>query len=170
MQTGKTPRDAPCQFFDRPFFQKRSRVRAAPEEAAFSFRQAFSFGPIASKEKASSGERLQYFVRPNLVFCLAFFQKSERGVGAEPTDTAFLFCQAFFFVPFASKKKASAAKAPRERRFLFAKPFRSKEKASDHSYKQTLDKAHFAHSKGFTTNYIATNVVCQLFCLVLCGF
>jgi len=37
-------------------FSKRSRVRAAPEEAAFSFRKAF-FGPNDAKEKASSTDR-----------------------------------------------------------------------------------------------------------------
>ena len=34
-------------------------------------------------------------------------------MGAEPTDTAFSFRQAFSFGPFASKKKASAGKPPR---------------------------------------------------------
>jgi hypothetical protein len=41
-------------FFGLAFFQKSERVRAAPEGAAFSFRQAFSFAPAASKEKASN--------------------------------------------------------------------------------------------------------------------
>jgi len=41
-----------------------------------------------------------------LFFGLAFFQKSER-VRAAPEGAAFLFCQAFFFVPTVAKKKAS---------------------------------------------------------------
>ena len=34
-------------------------VPAGPTETAFSFRQAFSFGPFASKEKASNKHRLR---------------------------------------------------------------------------------------------------------------
>ena len=38
----------------------------------------------------------------------------DRSGAQSPTDTAFLFCQAFFFVPFASKKKA-----PNKSRFQY---------------------------------------------------
>ena len=38
----------------------------------------------------------------------AFFKKLPGVRGEEPRVTAFLFCKAFFFVPFASKKKASS--------------------------------------------------------------
>ena len=37
---------------------------------------------------------------------------SDRSRAQSPTDTAFLFCKAFFFVPFASKKKASSGEGP----------------------------------------------------------
>jgi hypothetical protein len=39
-------------------------------------------------------------------FLVELFSKSSRGVGAQPTDAAFLFCKAFFFVPAVAKKKA----------------------------------------------------------------
>ena len=49
----------PNLVFGGAFFKKLPRWlggRVALRRTAFSFRQAFSFGPIASKEKASSGE------------------------------------------------------------------------------------------------------------------
>ena len=36
----------------------------------------------------------------------------DRSRAQSPTDTAFLFCKALFFVPFAAKKKASSGEAP----------------------------------------------------------
>ena len=44
-------------------------------------------------------------VAKTLIFGRAFFKKLA-GCGAGPTYTAFLFCQAFFFGPTASKEKS----------------------------------------------------------------
>ena len=80
--------------------------RRAPRTRHFLFAKPFLLGLLRQKKRRQAGSDCNILCVPILVFCLAFFQKSERGVGAEPTEAAFLFCQAFFFVPFASKKKA----------------------------------------------------------------
>ena len=86
------------------------RASSPSKKRHFLFAKPFLLGLLRQKKRRQAGERLRYFVRPNLVFGRAFFKKLA-GSGAGPTETAFLFCKAFFFVPFASKKKASSGEA-----------------------------------------------------------
>jgi hypothetical protein len=97
----------PNLVFGGAFFKKLPRGWDAESHGhGVFFSPSLFFCAFGLKRKGVKRCAFTLVSRPNLVFGGAFFKKLPRCGRGALRETAFLFCKAFFFVPFAAKKKA----------------------------------------------------------------